>query len=388
MRSLFITLIFFVTNANANVLQGIDQIDTLNKDLGRVAVLAHHASVDQNNTHLIDLLQAEHNLQLIFAPEHGLRNLEDDFINDGVDPISGLPIISLYQQNRRAPSPQDLAKFDTLIIDLKDVGVRFYTYATTIYLTMKAALSAHKKVILLDRVNPLGGEVFGPVLSPELSGHFISFFEVPQSHGFTICEYMQYVGLKGFECIKLKDWDREMLWSDTGLEWHTPSPALPTYKQAQLYSIFGALESLNISVGRSIDNKYAFRYFGAPWITTEKSFEIAKQLNNLKLKGLYFLPVEWKVTRSLYESKLVRGFEVIITDFSKVKRFEGQYRTILLLLSFFKDHIKFNDWTPRYLGSQYIFKCLSNRVPYHQIEFLIEQQIIEFNEQKSDFLLY
>ncbi|MGK0367896.1 MAG: hypothetical protein ACI9QD_001036, partial [Thermoproteota archaeon] len=337
------SILFFSSTLRANsVVQGIELVSGIQaqSEYGKIAVLSHHASRNEKGDHLIDLsIKSGFNVSVLFAPEHGLRTMADEFVGDGIDPQTGLPIVSLYKRNQRYPSDDDLKLFDTIIIDLKDVGVRFYTYATTIFQTINVSLNAGKKIILLDRVNPIGGSVHGPILAKNLAGHFISFFEVPQNHGLTLGEYMNYL-FKGHEqrsllnIIKLKNWDRNKVWNQLQFEfssdWVTPSPALPTHDQAYLYSIFGSFESLNISVGRSKTNKEAFCYYGAPWISAEEAKELVTKFNKLGFdKYLTFETVQWQVTRSQFNNETARGFKVQLKNFSAIKdRFKILYETL------------------------------------------------------------
>ena len=157
----------------------------------RLGVIAHQASRAQDGSHLIDLLREELSLDLrmIFAPEHGLRSVEDDWGQDGVDDRSGLPVYSLYRPDRKAPEPAQLAQIDVLLIDLQDVGMRYYTYPTTVALAMKAAVAARKPIWVLDRPNPLGGlRPEGLVLSADLTGGFAAYYPIPTRHALTIGE--------------------------------------------------------------------------------------------------------------------------------------------------------------------------------------------------------
>lgn len=379
-----------------NIDQGIDKLELLKENLRgkRVALLAHAASVNKHGHHLIDLSFDQFDgLSLIFSPEHGVRSRVDDYVDDDIDSTTGLPIISLYKKQQRAPSDEDIKKFDAIIIDLKDVGTRFYTYGTTMFLTIKKCIENNKQVYILDRINPLGSVISGPILDKKLSGHTISFFEVPMNHGQTLGELMNYsfsthMNKKFLNIIPISGWNRNTLFHDNNINWISPSPALIDYSQAYLYSIFGAFESLNLSVGRGKTNAKAFKYFGAPWISKEDAIFIAKKLNDLKINGLIFTPTEWTVTRSIYEGEIARGFKVDLIDFKNINRFETLYRTLQVFYLSFKEKAVFNDWVKRYLGSELIHEMLINGIPYEAIKRDIENDERAFQLIMKRYQLY
>lgn len=285
----------------------------------RLGVVAHNASRDSMGRHLVDILLKEGpgDVKKIFSPEHGFRGVGDSDIADHVDPSTGLPVISLYGP-RKAPSPAHLKDLDALVIDLQDVGIRFYTYSTTMALAMKAAKKAGIKVVVLDRPNPIGADVVdGAVLEESLTGNFEAFYPVATRHGMTMGElallYNNEMGIEAsLEVVPVSGWKRQMRWPATGLKWIAPSPALPTYDQSELYALLGALETYPLAVGRGKSNKNAFRTFGAPWITKEAAKNLVRELQELNLQGLSFGYTEWTPDRRERAGRLCRGFKVEI----------------------------------------------------------------------------
>lgn len=325
-------------SAQADVLPGIHQLFSTpyfesiqNK---RVAVIAHHASRTNSGDHLVDLLiKNKVNVTAIFAPEHGYRSDADDLLPDSKDPATGLPIFFLYG-SKSALTTERLELFDMLIIDLQDVGLRYYTYATTIAQTLESCRGSNKKILILDRPNPIGGTIVdGAVLEESLRGKPIAYYPVPTRHGMTVGELALFfdqtfhLGLeKNLTIVPVQGWNRSMQWSETGLTWRAPSPALATFEQTKLYSIFGPLEALDLAVGRGQTNENAFYRFGAPWITDADANALAEKLNTLEISGLKFSPVSWTPSRREFEGKLCRGFEVRVTD----KGFDVKNTEILL----------------------------------------------------------
>ena len=240
----------------------------------RLALLAHGASVTADGRHAIDVLRAAGlDLRCVFAPEHGLRGhaAAGESVRDGRDPVSGLPVISLYGDKTR-PSRDDLAGVDAVVVDLQDAGVRFYTYASTMLLTLEAAAEAGREVIVLDRPNPLGGDLIeGPPSDPEdrVARSLVNRAPGPLVHGLTLGEMALFANARlarpaRLQVVRMRGWRRTMTWDDTGLRWVAPSPNLRSAEAAQAYPGVCLLEATNVSEGRGTDAP--FLRLGAPWV--------------------------------------------------------------------------------------------------------------------------
>lgn len=260
---------------------GLDRLAAgeLDELLGlRLGLVVHGPSQTHDGRHAIDILRDRgFELVRLFSPEHGLdgRAAAGEEVADGVDPGSGLPIVSFYGP-RRAPAPEHLADLDALVIDLQDVGVRFYTYVSTMLLSAEAALDAGLDVIVLDRPNPLGGElVAGPVREEDVPLSMVSRAPGTLVHGMTMGEIARYAfphalaasdqGPARLRVVTVDGWERSMRWSDVGWPWRLPSPNLRTFEAARLYPATAMLESTNVSEGRGTDAP--FQVIGAPWWT-------------------------------------------------------------------------------------------------------------------------
>jgi uncharacterized protein YbbC (DUF1343 family) len=375
----------------ASTLYGIDQLESVQLHDKKIALLAHKASVNSKGEHLIDLTYPKFSVKKIFAPEHGLRSQADGDIQDEVDSRTGLPIISLYKKNTRAPEPKDLADIDTIIIDLQDVGVRYYTYSSTVAEMLKVAKQMNKEVIILDRPNPNGREIEGNILDKKLTGHFISYHNIPLKHGMTLAELalMYNQELKIFANLKvvpLKHWDQ--IGHDANRAWVPSSPAITTAKQAQLYALWGALESANLSVGRGKDNQQAFTKIGAPWISKNEAIVLAEKLNQLNFYGVNFNPTSWKVDRDIHEGKRVDGVQLEINDFYMVDAEEFLYKVTATLMSLFGERLTFNAWHLRYYGSAEYFAAIKNQTPWEQIQTISQMERQLFYQRRAVFLLY
>jgi len=225
---------------------------------------------DTTRVHLIDfLIENKINIQKIYAPEHGFRGTVDagEFVKDGRDPKIGIPVISLYGDNKK-PTSEQLSKIDLMLFDLQDVGVRFYTYVSSLYYLMEACAENKIPLIVLDRPNPNGNIIDGPILEKEYTS-FVGMHAIPILHGMTIGEYAQMINgekwLKnGIICdlkvIKCTNYKRDVSYSLP----IAPSPNLPNDKAINLYASLCLFEGTNVSVGRGTDKQ--FQVFGSPFL--------------------------------------------------------------------------------------------------------------------------
>ena len=240
----------------------------------RVGLITNRSGVGRDGTSSIDLLHEYEGAQLValFAPEHGIRGTEigGAAIADETDAATGLPIYSLYGETL-APTPQMLAGIDVLAFDLQDIGARYYTYVSTMAHAMTAAGRAGIPFIVLDRPNPIGGRVQGPLLDPAFAS-FVGMYPVPVRHGLSSGELARlYRGAFGVEVelrvVPAAGWSADRWFDDTALPWIAPSPNMPTVESAAHYPGTCLFEGTNISVGRGTDA--AFQQLGAPWLDGE-----------------------------------------------------------------------------------------------------------------------
>ena len=206
----------------------------------------------------------------LFAPEHGVWGAPQDHatIATDRDPLTGMRVSSLYGE-RREPTPSMLAGLDVMVIDLQDVGSRYYTFAWTMALTMRACARAGVAVIVLDRPNPLGGEILEGNIPDPAFASFVGLHPLPIRHGLTIGEHARYlVREHGYGCaltvVPMRGWRRRMLWEDTDVPWVAPSPNMPTLDTARVYPGGCLIEGTNLSEGRGTTRP--FEWIGAPWL--------------------------------------------------------------------------------------------------------------------------
>jgi uncharacterized protein YbbC (DUF1343 family) len=271
-----ISLVLFTFSVKAqNIVLGAERTDTYlpllkNKNVG---VVANQTSMIAN-THLVDsLLSLEIDVVKVFSPEHGFRGKADAgaIIEDGIDSKTGIPIISLYGNNKK-PTREQLLGIDVLVFDIQDVGVRFYTYISTLHYVMEAAAENNIKVIVLDRPNPNGHYVDGPILDTNFKS-FVGMHPVPIVHGMTIGEYSKMINGENWittRCelivIEMENYTHNTNY-DLPIK---PSPNLQNARAVNLYPSLCLFEGTNISVGRGTD--YPFQHFGAPYLKSNYSF--------------------------------------------------------------------------------------------------------------------
>ena len=252
------------------VRNGIDrlesQLDALRR--ARVGVITNHTGLTAAREPLVDLLRRlSITVGALFSPEHGIRGQLDEAVPDGVDERTGLPIYSLYGE-RRKPTQAQLANLDALIFDIQDIGVRYYTYISTMGLALEAAAERKIPFYVLDRVNPIGGQVEGPLADADRLS-FTAYHTIALRHGMTVGELAQMFNTErgigvDLKVIPCEGWKRSMLYDACGLYWTNPSPNMRRLQQAFLYIGVGVWEGTNLSVGRGTDTP--FELVGAPWM--------------------------------------------------------------------------------------------------------------------------
>jgi uncharacterized protein YbbC (DUF1343 family)/CubicO group peptidase (beta-lactamase class C family) len=278
----------------------------------KVGLVTNHTGHDRNRRSTLDFLRTSNEVELtvLFSPEHGLYGKLDEKISDGTDAKSGLKVYSLYGKNRK-PAPDQLAGLDALIFDIQDIGCRFYTYISTMGLAMEAASEAGVKFIVLDRVNPIGTTVAGPVrLGPS---QFIAYHDIPVQHGMTAGELARMINAERdlgveLQIVKIEGWKRSQWFDATGQPWTNPSPNMRNLTQALLYPGVGLLETA-MSVGRGTDTP--FEVIGAPYIDDVK---LANRLNALGQAGVRFVPIRFTPSASIHADEPCGGVNIIITD--------------------------------------------------------------------------
>jgi uncharacterized protein YbbC (DUF1343 family)/CubicO group peptidase (beta-lactamase class C family) len=303
----------------APVMTGIDVLRAENfKSLAgrRIGLVTNHTGRARDGAATIDLLASAPNVTLVslFSPEHGIRGVLDAKIASSMDERTKLPIHSLYGATNR-PTTEMLAGIDTLVVDLQDIGTRFYTYMTTMAYVLEEAAARKLKVVVLDRPNPIGGVLIeGPALDQTAVGFTGYFPTMPIRHSLTMGELAKLFNEErkigaDLTVVAMRNWRRDAWFDETALPWINPSPNMRTLYAAALYPGIGAFESANLSVGRGTDTP--FEHVGAPWIDGPR---LADALNARQIPGVRFYPVTFTPSSSKFAGEECRGVFIVITD--------------------------------------------------------------------------
>jgi uncharacterized protein YbbC (DUF1343 family) len=313
----------------------------------RLGLLSNQASLDSNLDTSRDVISSllPGQLKVLFGPQHGYGGEDQDNMVETehtYDKKLNIPILSLYADTRE-PLPEMLEGMDMLIIDLMDVGTRVYTFASTMLNCLKAAAGQGKKVLVLDRPNPLGGEIVeGNLLRPDLYS-FVGPYSLPMRHGLTMAEMASVFNhVFGLNCdlqiISMEGWRREMLWHKTGLRWIMPSPNMPFPETASVYPGQVIWEGTNLSEGRGTCRP--FEIFGAPYLDTRK---VKRALDPEGTSGCCLQDYQFRPTFHKWRGELCNGFMIHIIDFDSYRPY---LTTIALLKAVMETHPQDFEWKP------------------------------------------
>lgn len=284
----------------------------------------------------VALLKAGFKIIKLFSPEHGLtaNGIDGALQKNVLDPITKLPVISLYSK-KLMPDENDLKDIDIVLFDIPDVGCRFYTYLWTMTYVMEPCVIHHKKFILLDRPNPISGNIDlaeGPMMDEENISSFIGRWNIPVRHSCTLGELVKYFSATrikniDLEVIRLQNWERKQtdVWPFV-----SPSPAITDLETALLYPGMGLLEGINVNEGRGTSTP--FKIFGAPWIN---ALELQKDFISLLLPGIGCQPVSFKPSAGLYINEVCHGLQFFISNVKTFRPVNTGLQLIHLLLTLY-----------------------------------------------------
>jgi len=285
----------------------------------RVGMIINHTSRLSSGEFLLDSLQhAGIAVTALFGPEHGIRGAAGagENVSDGIDARSGVPVFSLYGE-RNKPTAEMLKNVDVLLYDIQDVGARFYTYISTLKLCMDAAAERQIPFVVLDRPNPLGAGMDGPVLEDSLRS-FVGIGPLPVVYGMTCGELATFMNRSGWldggrnvdlRVMWMEGWERSMDWSATGLPWIAPSPNIPTPETAVVYPATCFLEATNVSEGRG--TAAPFFLLGAPFLDADA---LCAGLNARRLPGVSFVPSQFTPASSKHAGEVCHGVKIEVRD--------------------------------------------------------------------------
>ena len=316
---------------------GIDRVGAFAHLLeGRVALITSPSGRTADNRSSIDRLKEVCDLQLLLAPEHGVRGDKGagELFEDCIDGPSGLPMMSLYRKGSKGLSEEALARFDTLVYDIQDVGCRYYTFISALKNAMADCAKAGKRLVVLDRPNPLGGKVEGTTLLPHCRS-FVGCWEMPQRYGLTCGEFARMVNAEAhigcdLQVVPCQGLTRDMLFSDWGRIWVMPSLGIPRFETALLYPGTCLFEGTCWSEGRGTADPFAI--VGAPGVDAEA---FSDAFNGLGLEGVVSTPVYFVPNASKHRGVTCGGVHLHITDGDALRPVELGYRLLELAKTLF-----------------------------------------------------
>jgi uncharacterized protein YbbC (DUF1343 family)/CubicO group peptidase (beta-lactamase class C family) len=354
----------------------------------RIGLITNHSGIDSSGRGTLELIHNAPGVKLaaIFSPEHGLTGKEDDIVYSSVEPTTGLPLYSLYSYNKR-PTEKMLDGLDALVFDIQDVGVRFYTYITTMGYTMEAAAKKGIPFYVLDRPNPINGSIVqGPVMDRDFKS-FTDYFPLPVRYGMTIGELAEMFNAENnigaeLHVIRMLNYKRTYWYDETGLQWVNPSPSLHSLAEAILYSGVGLVEGANVSVGRGTDAP--FELLGAPWIN---GTELALYLNSRKIQGVRFMPVDFTPSHSPFKNLLCHGVRIILSDRNALNSPALGIEIASALYRLYPNDFQI-DKILDLIGSHQVLNAIKNGRDPNSIALQWQAQLEQFRNLRSKYLLY
>lgn len=368
----------------------------------RLGLLSNQASTDRFLSHSRDLVSRHFPGQLtcLFSPQHGFfAEKQDNMIESahGRDSSTDLPLFSLYGEVRK-PTPAMLDHLDVLLIDLVDVGTRVYTFIYTVAFCLEAARECGKKVIVLDRPNPIGGDRMESNLLQKGFETFVGLYPLPMRHGMTVGE-LALLFNEGFgiganlAVVPMAGWKRWMLFPDTGLPWVFPSPNMPTFMTALVYPGQVLWEGTNVSEGRG--TTLPFELFGAPYFEPEA---VLGRLHPEDYAGCFLRPLAFEPTSNKWQGSCCQGFQIHVQDFQTFKPYRTSLALLQAAITLYPTEFAFNQPPYEYeydllpidciLGADRIRKELAAGVSLREMETAWQEELDEFAELRRPFLLY
>jgi len=378
---------------NADTLTGLDVLETAEfRELKnkRIGLIANQTGLDRAGRRDVDVMvQAGVHVTTLYSPEHGLSGtLDSEIVADAKDPQTGIPVVSLYQPERRRLTAAQMADLDAVVFDIQDVGARFYTYSCTLLYAVEEAGKARKPFYILDRPNPITGtHVEGPILDKDLES-FVGCYDIPLRHGMTFGELAHMANSEqhwgtDLHVIKMKNWLRGDWFDSTTLDWINPSPNIRSLNGALLYPGLAMIEyASNYSVGRGTDAP--FEQVGADWI---KSQGLAAALNSQFIPGVRAYPTKFQPTSSNFAGQTIEGVRFVITDRENFDSTRLGIEIASALQALYPGKIDF-DKCKTLIGNHDTVTSLQQGKEAIDIWTAAQADAAKFVERRKQFLLY
>ena len=413
-RLLLVVLTIFLTltaSASPVVKTGIEVLRDRNFEGlkgKRVGLVTNPSGVDSGLQSTIDILfnAPGVNLVALYGPEHGVRGdvYAGGKVNDSTDPTTGLPVFSLYGSTRK-PTAEMLKGIDIMVYDIQDVGVRSYTFISTLGLVMEACAPLGIEVMVLDRPNPLGGnKIEGCYVEPAFNS-FVSQYKIPYVYGLTVGELAKLINEEGLnrgqkgdqapvKCklsvVQMEGWTRDMLYEDTGLPWVLPSPNIPFKDSPMYYAASGVCGELygfmNIGIGYTLP----FQVFGATWLDPQK---LQAKLESYSLEGVSFRTIWYKPFSGSLKGQLVKGLQFFFTDYEKARITEVQFAVMQAVAELYPTKKAFAvvegyGLFDKVCGTDYVRRTFSQRYRFDDIREYWRKDESSFRDLSQKYHIY
>ncbi|MGH4037911.1 MAG: DUF1343 domain-containing protein [Sphaerochaeta sp.] len=359
-------------------------INSNRKINNRIALLSNNSAINKDYISTLDILSSKYKISSIFAPEHGFYGVNDagESVETTVDGATGIPIFSLYNEGKFELTDKMLDTFDTLIFDIQDLGLRFYTYISTLKLIIKALGRNNKKLIVFDRYPVLGGQVVEGNILDHSSESFVGPSGLPIRYALTIGELALFFNEENkygcdIEVISIKGLKREYYFDDLKLPWIKPSPAIGSFNTALLYAGTCLFEGTNISEGRGTYSP--FEVLGAPFIDEKK---LSKDINGMKLPGIAVTPTSFKPHFDRYTNSLCRGIHLHVTNKKIFRPISFSLRVLNYIREEYSGFI-LNDGT-----NLHTRKLLGNEFENELNSLTIDRLIEKYRTESEEFKRY
>ena len=407
-RIFFVSFILLTSTtfiSAGSTLTGIDRIDEFSRLFAhkRVGLIVNQTSRNRNGEHITDIFLKLSNVKVtaLFGPEHGVRGraADGERVGDAVDAAKKIPVYSLYGKTKK-PTPEMLKDVDLLVFDMQDIGARFYTFIWTMYYAMQSAAENSVPIVVLDRPNPIGGRIEGPVLQPHFSS-FVGLEPLPVRHGMTIGELAGMFNEEGWlgenlradlTVIPMKNWRHEMWYDETGLPFTPPSPNMPNLETAAVYPGLCLLEGTNVSEGRGTD--VPFLIFGAPWIDGDDLCEKLREQNiaGLTLESTAFTPktIPGKALHPKFENQRCSGVRLTVACRDSLNSFLAGLIIIKTLHDVYPEKFSFrrDGYFDLLCGTDGIRTALEKGDAARAIQASWRDSLDHFKELRKKYLLY
>ncbi len=362
----------------------------------RLGIVTNKSAVLNDGSSLIDALLDNRTLDIraFFALEHGLELDQADGVNIRGTSVNEVEVFSLYGDTKK-PTSEMLSDIDMVVFDVQDVGVRFFTFSSSLFYILGACAQYNVDVLVLDRPNPIGGmNVDGPVLKDEFKS-FVGIDNIPVIHGMTIGELALLFNDRierraDLEVVKMKGWQRNSYWADYDVDWENPSPNLIDFEITMLYPATVFFEGTNISEGRGTYTPFAI--FGAPFINNK---EIKSRLNSLPLEGIETraidyvpFPIDGKAVNPKYNGDICFGVQLKVIDREKYNPLKTAINLLNVVQDMYPDKFEMKEYFDLLWGTDQVRKDILNGLGTEEIISKWQKDLETFKEVRNNYLLY